>query len=156
MDSLDLNITIMEAGMEHLPDLVPLFDGYRIFYRQQSDFVGARDFLKARIESNESIIYVAYIESDAIGFVQLFPIFSSVSMEPMYLLNDLFVEENYRGSGIGTALINAAKDLCRAQGMKGLALQTEVDNPAQKLYEALDFKKDPDLHYFWTNEDRNA
>ncbi len=147
-------MTILKAHIEHLPDLVPLFDGYRMFYRQKSDFVGAREFLKSRLESGDSIIYIAFIEENAVGFVQLYPLFSSVSMEPLYLLNDLYVEVNYRGQGIGKALIDTSKDLCREQGYKGLGLQTESDNPAQKLYEHLEFKKDPDLHYFWTNTNR--
>ena len=142
---------LRKAQLADLPDLVPLFDGYRMFYRQTSDFVGAREFLKARIENNESIIYLVYVEENAVGFVQFYPLFSSVSMEPMLLLNDLYVEENYRGQGIGKALIDKGKAICREQKLKGLALQTESDNPAQKLYEDVGFVKDPDLHYFWKN-----
>ena len=144
-------MTIKKAQLADLPDLVPLFDGYRMFYRQHSDFVGAREFLRARIENDESEIYLVYIEENAVAFVQFYPLFSSVSMEPMLLLNDLYVEENYRGQGIGSALIDKGKELCKLKNLKGLALQTEVDNPAQKLYEAVGFKKDPDLHYFWKN-----
>lgn len=148
-------MTIKQAQINDLPDLIPLFDGYRMFYRQASDFVGAKSFLSERITKNESIIYIAYVEENAIGFMQLFPIFSSVSMEPMFLLNDLYIEKNYRGQGIGTALIDKGKELCKENNYKGLALQTETTNPAQKLYEAVGFKKDPDLHYFWTNSSRS-
>lgn len=142
---------IRQAHIIDLPDLVPLFDGYRMFYRQASDYIGVKQFLSERFELKESIIYMAYIDENAVGFVQLYPIFSSVSMQRMLLLNDLYIEKNYRGQGIGSALIDKAKELCRKNNYKGLALQTETDNPAQKLYEALAFKKDPDLHYFWKN-----
>ena len=73
-------------------------------------------------------------------------------MKPMYLLNDLYVKSNFRGKGIGEALINKAKSLCETQKNKGLALQTATDNPAQKLYERLRFIKDHDLYYYWTRE----
>lgn len=142
---------IKKAQLADLPDLVPLFDGYRMFYRQTSNFVGAREFLRERIKNDESQIFMVYIEENAVAFVQFYPLFSSVSMEPMLLLNDLYVEENYRGQGIGRALIDKGKAICRENNLKGLALQTEVDNPAQKLYEAVGFIKDPDLHYFWKN-----
>ena len=144
-------MTILKADIHHLNDLIPLFDGYRIFYRQASDYTGAKTFLEQRIHNNESLIYIAYDKENAVGFTQLYPIFSSVSMQPMYLLNDLYVEGNYRGKGVGKALIDTAKQLCRELNYKGLALQTESHNPAQKLYEREGFVKNPDLHYFWIN-----
>ena len=146
-------LSILEAKQEQLPDVVPLFDAYRMFYRQPSDFVGARDFIRERLILKESMIFIAYVDENAVGFMQLYPLFSSVSMKRMLVLNDLYVEENYRGQGIATALIEVAKELAINKGQKGLALQTEQDNPAQKLYERLGFVKDPDLHYFWTNPD---
>lgn len=145
-------MTITQANIEHLEDLVPLFNDYRIFYKQKSNEQLASQFLKDRIQNNESIIFMAYVNNEAVGFTQLYPLFSSVSMKPMYLLNDLFVKSNFRGKGIGEALINKAKALCETQQNKGLALQTATDNPAQKLYERLGFIKDHDLYYFWTRE----
>ena len=145
---------IIRTQLNHLKDLLPLFDAYRQFYKQKEDLKGAEQFLKERIENKESLIFMAYENDKATGFVQLFPIFSSVSMEPVYLLNDLFVDKNFRGKGIGQALIQKSKDLCISKNYKGLALQTETTNPAQKLYEYLDFIKDPDLHYFWSNPSR--
>lgn len=145
-------MTIILANIEHLDDLVPLFNGYRMFYKQESDMDSAKTFLKERIQNKESIIYMAYIKEEAVGFTQLYPLFSSVSMKPMYLLNDLYVKSNYRGKGIGEALINTAKALCEKHQNKGLALQTATDNPAQKLYERLGFVKDQDLYYNWARE----
>jgi GNAT superfamily N-acetyltransferase len=143
-------MTIREATITDLEVLVPLFDGYRQFYRQVSDLQKGKKFLEERISRNESVIYIAFAKAKPIGFTQLYPIFSSVSMEPIYLLNDLFILPEYREKGIGTALINVVKERCKIENQKGIALQTEPTNPAQKLYEHLGFKKDPDLHYFWT------
>ena len=140
------------VNIEHLEDLVPLFNDYRIFYKQESNVRLASKFLKDRIQKNQSIIFMAYVNNEAVGFTQLYPLFSSVSMKPMYLLNDLFVKSNNRGNGIGKALINKAKALCETQKNKGLALQTTTDNPAKKLYERLGFIKDHDLYYYWTRE----
>ena len=153
-------MNIRSATLQDLEILVPLFDGYRIFYRQPSNYKGVRAFLKERLSNKDSFIYIAFAksvqsaagvaESDkAVGFTQLYPIFSSVSMERMYMLNDLFIDADYRGQGIGQALIHTVKDLCRKEHQKGIVIQTETSNPAQHLYERLGFKKDPDLHYFW-------
>ena len=143
-------MTIIEANISHLAGIAPLFDAYRIFYKQASDLESSKQFLKDRILNKESIIYVAYKEKEAVGFTQLYPLFSSVSLKPMYLLNDLYVISDCRGNGIGEALINKAKALCETEQNKGLALQTATDNPAQKLYERLGFVLDHDLYYYWT------
>ena len=143
-------MTIIEANIDHLEEVASLFDAYRVFYKQTSDIESVKKFLGERIMNNESIIYLAYEDKEAVGFTQLYPLFSSVSMKPMYLLNDLYVKSSHRGKGIGEALINRAKVLCEKEQNKGLALQTATDNPAQKLYERLGFVKDHDLYYYWT------
>lgn len=89
-------IQINKATIEDLDLLVPLFDGYRIFYKQPSNLVAVKDFLKKRFKNNDSLIYTAFINNEAVGFTQLYPLFSSVSMQPMMLLNDLYVDHNYR------------------------------------------------------------
>jgi len=143
-------MTIVEANIDHLEDVAPLFDAYRVFYKQPSNIESTKKFLRERIINNESIIYLAYEDKEAVGFTQLYPLFSSVSMKPMYLLNDLYVKSSHIGKRIGEALINKAKVLCENEQNKGLALQTTTDNPAQKLYERLGFVKDHDLYYYWT------
>lgn len=144
-------MNIVQAKLQHLEDLIPLFDGYRVFYKAPSDPDRARNFLKERITNNESTIFLAYIENKAVGFTQLYPIFSSVSTQRMLLLNDLYVDDTYRGKGVGKALIDAAKDLCKQHNYKGLSLETAKGNPAQHLYEREGFTQDAYLHYFWTN-----
>ncbi|WP_299890478.1 GNAT family N-acetyltransferase [uncultured Lacinutrix sp.] len=143
---------IIKAEIQHLNDLVPLFDGYRIFYRQISNNDAVKAFLKERLEKRDTIIFIAYIGDKAVGYTQLFHSFSSVAMKPIFILNDLFVDSNYRKKGVGVALMNKAKILCKELEYKGIGLQTETTNPAQHLYESLGWKKDSDLQYFWTNE----
>ncbi len=143
---------IIQATLKHLNDLTPLFDGYRVFYRQQSDKIAAKAFLKERLTKNDSVIYMAYIDDIPVGFTQLYFLFSSVSMQPMYILNDLYIDANYRGKRIGTSLINKAKDLCIQKQYKGIIIQTENTNPAQHLYQREGFIKDTDLMFFWTNK----
>lgn len=145
-------MTIITAHIEHLDIVAPLFDAYRVFYEQKSDIEAARSFLHERFKNQESVIYIAMKDQKAIGFTQLYPLFSSVTMQRMFILNDLYVDSEFRNTGVGEALINKAKELCIGLNYKGLGLQTAKDNPAQKLYERLGFEIDPDLQYFWTNK----
>jgi len=144
---------IIKAHIEHLDQIVSLFDAYRVFYRKPSDKDTAKQFLFERLKNKESIIFLALVNDEAVGFTQLYPSFSSVSMQPVYILNDLYVTKKYRKQGIGVALLKKAKQLCRSNNFKGLGLQTETTNPAQYLYESLGWEKDPDLQYFWTNDE---
>lgn len=143
-------IRIIRAEARHLEELVRLFDDYRVFYEQDSDTEGARSFLLDRINNEEAAIFMAFKEDIAVGFTQLYTTFSSVSMEPVFILNDLYVNTSFRKKGVGELLLNRAKEYCIKKKYKGLALETATDNPAQKLYERLGWEKDSHcFHYFW-------
>ncbi len=145
-----MNLRIVKANIDHLDQIAPLFDAYRVFYKQPSNLVEAKQFIQKRFLENDNVIFLAYDSEAPIGFTQLYKTFSSVSMQPFYILNDLFVHPSYRGQSVGKQLLEAAKKFCIEAGFKGLALETAKDNPAQKLYEKLGWKKDVEfLHYFW-------
>ena len=142
-------VRTVRAELDDLDALVPLFDGYRRFYREGSDVVGARAFLSDRIKRGESVIFLAVVDGGIVGFTQLYPLFSSVSLKRLWLLNDLFVAPDARKSGAGRALLERAERWARETGAKGLTLSTEVTNlAAQRLYEACGWTKDDEfVHY---------
>src|SRR2546428_8062506 len=84
-------LRIARAGLTDLDDLAPLFDGYRQFYGQRSDPTAARGFLRARIERDESVLYLAYADREAAGVIQLFPSFSSVLLKRLWVLDHQLV-----------------------------------------------------------------
>lgn len=141
-------ITIRIASTEDLAAVSFLFNQYRMFYKQEDDMEGAAAFLEERMKHNESVILVALDSGEIVGFTQLFPIFSSVSMRKAWLLNDLFVSPDQRGKGIGTQLLDAAKQMGRQTDAKWLLLQTGADNTtAQSVYEKNGWRKETDFFY---------
>jgi GNAT superfamily N-acetyltransferase len=141
-------MTIRRAKKKDIEDLSILFDKYRIFYKQGSDVETARSFLKKRMKRKEAVIFVAEERDELIGFTQLFPIFSSVSMKRTWLLNDLYVNEKSRGIGAATKLLEAAKEFGVETNSKWLLLQTSADNfTAQKVYEKNGWVKETDFFY---------
>jgi hypothetical protein len=84
-------INLSEANL-----VIGLFDKYRVFYKKESDVGLAERFIKTRLANNESVIFVALEGDLSIGFTQLYPQYSSVSAVKNWLLNDLYVEPNYR------------------------------------------------------------
>ncbi len=144
-------ITIKQAKITDLEAIVPLFDSYRVFYKQQSNYETASAFLTERITKKESVIFIAFENETPVGFTQLYRTFSSVSLKSSLILNDLFVLKEHRKKNIGSQLLETAKTYCRENSQKGLALETAIDNPAQRLYEKLGWEKDSEcFHYFWT------
>jgi GNAT superfamily N-acetyltransferase len=139
----------VRAELDDLDALVPLFDAYRRFYGQASDLPGARAFLADRFKRGESVIFLAVVDGAIVGFTQLYPSFSSVSMKRLWVLNDLFVTPDARKSGAGRALLERAERWAAETGAKGLTLSTQVTNlGAQRLYEACGWTKDDEfLHY---------
>ncbi len=141
-------IHIRQAALDDLDALAPLFDGYRQFYRQPTDIAAGRAFLAARLGQRESVILLAAMADRPAGFCQLYPIFSSVSMRRAWLLNDLFVDPNARGHGVGEALLDAAAAHGRDSGAAWLMLQTAHDNAsAQRLYARAGWQRE---HAFYT------
>ncbi len=138
-----MSLVVDRAGIDDLPALVALFDGYRQFYGQASDPPRAEAFLGERMARGESVVLLARLDGRAAGFVQLYPIFSSVHTARIWLLNDLFVAASARRHGIARALLDAAGDFARADGARGLQLETGRDNEAaQQLYEACGWHRD--------------
>ena len=119
---------ILKATIADLDSLAEMFDLYRQFYKQSSDLGGAKSFLLERINGNESIIFISKEKENYTGFVQCYPIFSSVSMKRLWLLNDLFVRQEFRGKGISKQLIDRCKRLAKETGAKGLMLETDKTN----------------------------
>lgn len=139
---------IRRAKKKDLEQLSVLFDKYRIFYKQEPDIKNAKAFIKKRMKRKESVIFVAEERKELIGFTQLFPIFSSVSMKRTWLLNDLYVNEKARGKGTASRLLNAAKEFGAETNSKWLLLQTAADNfTAQKVYEKNGWIKETDFFY---------
>ncbi|MBS1511859.1 MAG: GNAT family N-acetyltransferase [Bacteroidetes bacterium] len=141
-------IEIKQAAAEDVHLVAPVFDAYRVFYHQQSDITAAIGFLQERLNKQESILFMALAEDKVVGFCQLYPIFSSVSMHRAWLLNDLYVNEAERGKGIASALLEQAKEWGKLTNAKWLLLQTGADNTtAQAVYEKNGWKRVNDFFY---------
>lgn len=141
-------IEIKKATLEDIKLVAPLFDAYRIFYKQSSDEKAATNFLQERLTNNESVIFIAFVNGIAVGFCQLYPIFSSVGLQRTWLLNDLYVHKNARGKGVAAALLQQAKEFGIATNARWLLLETAADNyTAQSVYEKNGWKRVEDYFY---------
>lgn len=137
-------VQVLRVEATHIDKIAPLFDAYRGFYGQPSNLPQSREFIAERIDREESVIFFASdLCGDALGFVQLYPTFSSIDAHRTWLLSDLFTKTESRGQGVGRLLMNAARAFALSTGAKGMVLETATDNVgAQRLYESLGYVRD--------------
>ncbi len=134
---------IYQAKEKDLHEVAKLFNLYREYYHQPSNFDGALTFIGERMEKMDSIIFVAVKQERYIGFIQLYPSFSSISMKRTWILNDLYVIHEARQEGAGQLLIDMALKLCTETNARSLSLQTAPGNKyARRLYEKNGFSLD--------------
>lgn len=136
-------VSVRQATTADLEVLVPLFDGYRQFYGQPCERDRVRAFLLQRLTQTDSVLFIAAADGRALGFTQLYPSFSSVSMARIFILNDLFVVPEARRSGVARRLLEAAMRHGREAGAIRLSLATALTNTAaQELYASAGWERD--------------
>jgi ribosomal protein S18 acetylase RimI-like enzyme len=143
-------IIVRRAQLVDVAAVAPLFDAYRQFYGKPSNLELASRFLSDRIGQNESVVFVAETrEGAAVGFIQLYPTFSSVSAGRVYVLNDLFVDPAARRGSVARGLMHAAAEFARCKGALRLSLSTGKTNErAQALYESEGWVRDEQYYHY--------
>ena len=143
-----MSTTVTHAQPADLDALAALFDAYRQFYGQPSDLAAARDWLRNRLRFGESRVLLARRDREAVGFAQLYPMFSSVRMARIWILNDLFVLPAMRRQGVAASLLDAAAAFARDDGAAGIQLETGLDNAvARAAYRAAGWREDATQWY---------
>jgi len=139
-------VAIRRAASGDIDAAVRLFSGYLRFYEKPVVEAAVRTFVSERLARLDSVFFLAEIEGRAVGFTQLYPAFASLSLAPSWILNDLYVEPEARGAGVGEALMEAARELAVGNGAAELMLQTARTNAtAQRLYEKLGWVRDDEF-----------
>lgn len=83
------------------------------------------------------------------GFVNLYPSYSTLALERIWILNDLGVSSKFRRLGVANVLIDEAIKFARSTNAIRIELKTGTKNlNAQKLYSKLGFKIDNGNVYY--------
>ena len=137
---------IRKATIQDLDQLTTLFDQYLLFYKRPSNVEKHKSYLKERLENNEAIIFMAFDDEStdkAIGFTLIYPTFSSILLNKILILNDLYVDSTIRNKGTGEQLILKTVELAKELNIKLVRLRTAKNNiVAQGLYHKMGFVRD--------------
>jgi GNAT superfamily N-acetyltransferase len=91
--------------------LTVLFNLYRQSLGQASQLANCRQFISNRLSESDTMIFIATDEQQPLGFLQLYPSYSTLLLKPIWYFDDVYVVEAYRGEGIAKQLIQKAKSL---------------------------------------------
>ncbi len=142
---------IRVAGEEDLDDLLPLMRAYSDFYKASPSDEDLLLLSRALIADpdHEGVQLIARdLRGRAIGFATVFWSWSTLRAARIGVMNDLFVAEHARGSGVADGLIEACRARCRERGAVALQWQTAKDNRrAQGLYDRIGGRRSEWLDY---------
>ena len=126
---------------EDLADLLPLFRAYCAFYGSSpsdDDLLALSRALVADPEREglQLLARDAQAGGAAIGFATVYWTWESTKARRLAVMNDLFVAEAARGTGVADELIARCADEARQRGVRVLSWVTAPDNHhAQRVYD---------------------
>jgi GNAT superfamily N-acetyltransferase len=142
---------ISVVGEADLEDLLPLLRGYCDFYEvSPSDeaLLAVSRALIADPEREGMQLIARGPDGHAVGFATLYWTWQTLSAARLGVMNDLFVADEARGTGLADRLIAACRERCAAHGAREVAWQTAKDNHrAQKVYDRVGGRKSEWLDY---------
>jgi GNAT superfamily N-acetyltransferase len=144
-------ITIDVVAEADLPELLTLMRGYCDFYEVEPGDEALLAMSRALIAdpAREGMQLLSRdARGTAVGFATIFWTWSTTKAARIGVMNDIFVAQGARGSGVADQLIAACLERCRRRGAAALTWQTALDNHrAQAVYDRLGARRSQWLDY---------
>lgn len=131
---------LRSATPEDVRDLFELILALARYERLEDDVTGNPEQLHEHLFGSRPFAeaIVAEVESEIVGLALFFPTYSTFKTQPGLRLEDLFVRPEFRGRGIGTALIQAVAALVGDRGYAYLEWTVlDWNAPAIHFYQKL-------------------
>lgn len=135
-------INIVEINKNNLEDLNEVFSMYQEFYEIEKEKIDKNDnikfFEKILKNPNSWKQFISYINWKLAWMITLYFTYSSLSKMKVWVLNDLYLKENFRWKWYWKKMIEYSMDFFKSLWIKKMTLETHPDNKsAQKLYNSL-------------------
>ena len=120
------------------------FDRLRFMSPGENPDAGYAEFLATQIHRSDVVIVVADIEGEIAGYAYagIEPLSWKELRDEAGFIHDVVVDEQSRGAGIATGLVDAAVAWLRARGVARVILWTAESNiTAQDLFSRLGFRR---------------
>lgn len=131
---------IRRANHHDLKQLTELMLLYIVdFYKRPKPSIEKiHNLIDTLLEKERGIQFVAEQDGKLIGFATLYFSFSTTKADKITVMNDLFVVENVRGTGVAQELFKCCETFTKENGYAHMSWITATDNyRAQKFYEKM-------------------
>jgi GNAT superfamily N-acetyltransferase len=153
----DTSPSVTLAAAPDLPDILAMIRALSAFHGDTAQVTQAQLQHAFFGPAPVATALIAKLNGTAIGYAGLIPTLVLHSGETRLDIHHLFVAQDHRGRGVGTALIKAVKHHANTLGVSRLSIGTDPDNAtAIAAYRAM-----PDLEEitsfgprFWVKSDR--
>lgn len=141
---------VKKLNEKYIAQLATVVDEYREFCGFKESHTETKIFFQKLLIENNAATFIAVNADDKVmGFINLYPSYSTLSLKKIWILNDLGVSSNFRRLGVANALINQVIEFAKSSGAIRIELKTQKINlNAQKLYSEIGFEIDQNNIYY--------
>lgn len=153
------NIQIIEGDLnigEHAESFVRLTAAY------MADEMGGADtwtneqkvkVIREMKDQDCALILFAKVDEQYVGICTCFYAYSTFLAKPLLNIHDIFVDDDYRGNGIGKKLVQTVGEFAEKKNCGEITLEVRKDNlNARDLYKGQGYTEAPHSMFFWIKE----
>jgi GNAT superfamily N-acetyltransferase len=133
-------VVIRAVAREDFARWLPLWEGYNRFYGREVFPIGITRITWSRFFDAYEPVHALVAEKDGelLGLTHYLFHRSTILVEPVCYLQDLFTQENSRGQGVGRLLIEGVYERAKTGGCSRVYWHTHESNAtAMKLYDRI-------------------
>lgn len=140
--SEEVNLNIRKASCEDVPLILKFIKELAKFEKMAKDVVATEDILRETLFGDKSYaqVLIAEIEGKPVGYALYFYNYSTFLGRPGLYIEDVFVSEEYRGRGVGTALFKYCAHIAKENKCDRMEWFVLKWNPARKFYDHMEAK----------------
>lgn len=134
-----MDLRIEPANADSIPAIVRLMRDFAAYEKLSDYCTVTEDKLHDALFGKEAFVkgIIARDESSVVAYALFFRNFSSFRGQRGFFLEDLYIDESYRGLGLGEAMLKAVAAAARADGAERLDLHVlNWNEPALRFYRA--------------------
>ena len=140
MDSGEINLRIVDATVADVPVILEMIRGLAAYEKLGHQVTATQEMLRETLFGPRpgAEVLLAYAEQVCAGFALFFPNYSTFLAKPGIFLEDLYVRPEWRGKGIGRALLSRVAAIARERGCGRLEWEVlDWNAPAIGFYKSL-------------------
>jgi len=135
--SEEINLNIRKASIDDVPLILKFIKELSVYEKMSEEVIATEDTLRETLFGDKSYaqVLIAEIKGKPVGYALYFYNFSTFIGRPGLYIEDVYVTEEYRGQGIGTALFKYCARIAKENKCVRMEWLVLKWNPARKFYE---------------------